>query len=87
MIAQKHQPVIRTTPISVESRHLSVMRQAYTIQGGMVTAITVNMLAHGTNTTEQITMKLVTPIPQADFLKQKGAPYRVYPVNVEAKKP
>jgi RHS repeat-associated protein len=59
----------------------------YTMQGGMVTAMTVNMLAHGTNTTEQITIKLVTPIPQADFLKQKGAPYRGYPVNVEVKKP
>ncbi len=53
----------------------------------MVTAATVNMLVHGTRTTERITLKFVTPVPQADFLKQKGAPYSVYPVKVEVKKP
>ena len=58
----------------------------YGLQGGMVVQMTANFSVHGSSTAERITMRFVTPIPQQDFLKGKGAPYSQYPVNVEAKK-
>jgi hypothetical protein len=53
--------------------------------GGTVTGLTGNFSVHGTSTTERITMQFVTPIPQADCLQGKGAPYPVYPTDVEKK--
>lgn len=58
----------------------------YGSQGGMVVQMTFNFNLHGSSTLERITMRFVTPVPQQDFLQGKGAPYRQYPVNVEAKK-
>jgi RHS repeat-associated protein len=56
----------------------------YGVQGGMVVQLTGNFSVHGSSATERITMHFVTPIPQQDFLKGKGAPYPQYPTNVEA---
>jgi len=44
--------------------------------------LTGNFTLHGSKTVERITMQFVTPIPQQDFLKAKGAPYRQYPIDV-----
>jgi hypothetical protein len=58
----------------------------YGVLGGNVYQMTGNFGVHGSSTTERITMHFVTPIPQQDFLKGKGAPYAVYPTNVEVVK-
>jgi RHS repeat-associated protein len=39
----------------------------YGLQGGMVVQLTGNFSVHGSSTTERITMRFVTPIPQQDF--------------------
>ena len=52
--------------------------------GAMVVHMTGSFSIHGSSTTERITLHFVTPIPQQDFLKGKGAPYAQYPVKVEA---
>jgi RHS repeat-associated protein len=58
----------------------------YGLLEGKVVQLTANFAVHGTSTTERITLHFITPIPQQDFLKGKGAPYPQYPVNVEAVK-
>jgi RHS repeat-associated protein len=58
----------------------------YGLLGGNVVQLTGNFAVHGSSETEQITMKFVTPIPQQDFLKGKGAPYAQYPTDVEVVK-
>ncbi|MGC1485018.1 MAG: hypothetical protein WA789_14580 [Candidatus Acidiferrum sp.] len=53
------------------------------VQNGMVIGLTGTFHVQGTSINEQIQMRYVTPIPQADFLKSKGLPAPVYPVSVE----
>jgi hypothetical protein len=55
----------------------------YGVLGGNVVQLTGNFTVHGSSITERITVQFVTPIPQQDFLKGKGAPYQQYPINVE----
>lgn len=56
---------------------------SYSTLGGMVVSITGTMQVHGTSTYERITLRLATPVPVADFLKGKGAPYPASPIKVE----
>jgi uncharacterized protein RhaS with RHS repeats len=53
------------------------------VQGGMVTGIIGNFVVHGTQIIERITMHMVSPVPAVDFLGGVGAPYPVYPIEVE----
>ena len=58
--------------------------------GNMVIGIVGNTKIAGTNITERITVDFDTPVPKADFMKKKGAPYKSYPdksypVDVERK--
>ena len=61
----------------------------YAVQNGMVIGMTFNSQIQGTKTIESITTRFVTPIPQAEFLKnaksQNPTPSPVYPVSVEKK--
>jgi len=62
---------------------------SYSVQNGMVTGITGNFQIQGTNTVETIGTRFVTPIPQADFLKNARSDHPTaspaYPVSVEKK--
>jgi hypothetical protein len=55
----------------------------------MVIGITGNFQIQGTNTVESIGTRFVTPIPQADFMKnarsEHPTPSAAYPVSVEKK--
>jgi len=55
----------------------------YQMSSGMVTQMTSDFFPTGSAIIHTVTLKLVTPVPQADFLAGKGAPYRVYPVEVK----
>jgi RHS repeat-associated protein len=61
----------------------------YSLQNGMVIGLTGNWQIQGTNTIETIGTRFVTPIPQADFLKNARSdhptPSPAYPVSVEKK--
>jgi hypothetical protein len=61
----------------------------FSVQGGMVIGITGNFQIQGTNTVESIGTRFVTPIPQADFMKnarsEHPTPSAAYPVSVEKK--
>jgi RHS repeat-associated protein len=61
----------------------------YGVQNGMVLGITGNFQIQGTNTVETIGTRFVTPIPQADFLKNAKSDHPTaspaYPVSVEKK--
>ena len=61
----------------------------YSVQDGMVIGITGNFQIQGTKTIETIGTRFVTPIPQADFLKNATSdhptPSAAYPVSVEKK--
>ncbi len=62
---------------------------SYSTQNGMVIGITGNFQIQGTNTVETIGTRFVTPIPQADFLKNARSDHPTaspaYPVSVEKK--
>lgn len=51
--------------------------------GYMVIGFTGDVRVEGRKTVERIKMEYVTPVPKADFLKGKGAPYKGYPTDVE----
>jgi hypothetical protein len=55
----------------------------YEMSNGMVTHMSADFFPTGGAVLHTVKMKLVTPVPQADFLQGKGAPYNVYPVEVK----
>jgi hypothetical protein len=55
----------------------------YDVANGMVTHISADYFPTGSAALHTVKMRLVTPVPRADFLQGKGAPYRVYPVEVK----
>ncbi len=52
-------------------------------QNGLVFGVTGTWHVQGTSINEQIQMRYVTPIPEADFKQGRGLPAANYPVSVE----